>query len=194
MSELNFYYFEDYLIRGKFEEAKSLVTPANAQTRDGNGFGVLRYLCRYAPDDPGLLYHFIKLGATLELDSAGKFSSPLHQTAYYGKIRLMRALLDLGIPGDILDQSERTPLQWSLRHYQKECVHLLLDRGAKLSLVKKDYKIPQWARDLSSKREKMRISSVIILGLLHCKSKVTGKSGKDVLRMVARATWSLRGL
>lgn len=197
MSELDFDAFVEHLQVNDIDAAKALVTSTNAQARDKNGYGVLWYMCTNGLlDDHDPLYHFVALGSTLELDSAGKYSSPLYRTAVLGRPRLMRALLDLGTPVDILNKYGRTTLYAALAHNYVDCVWLLLDAGAQLDLVKEreDFKIPAWARDFVSKREKTRKSSVVILGLLHCKSKVTGKNGRDVLRMVARCMWSLRGV
>lgn len=195
MSELDFNSFKSYLNIGDIDAAKRLVTPANVQTRDRYDYGVLWYFCWYGPDDPGLLFHFMELGVTLELDSVGWRSSPLHQTAGCGKPRLLRALLDLGIPVDILNCDKVTPLFWSLMGDQVECAWLLLDAGAQLSFVEKvGTFIPEWVREFVTKREQTRTSSVIILGLLRCNSKVTGQNGRDVLKMVARCMWRLRGL
>lgn len=197
-TKLDFDAFEFFLESGDVDAAKRLITPANAQTRD-RGWGVLWHLCQYGPhDDPGLLYHFVKLGATLELDSAGKRTSPLHRAAYNGKPRLLRALLDLGTPVDILDGFENTPLRFSLRDILVECARLLLDAGAQLSLVKENGRvfitIPQQARDFVSAREHVRAASIAMLGLLRCGSRVLGSgNGIDVLRVVARCVWGARG-
>ena len=138
----------------------------------------------------------MELGATLELDSAGKRQSPLHWAAYWGKPRLLRALLDLGTPVDILYERGRTPLLFALVSKKVECARLLLDAGAQLRLVTENNycTIPQWARDFASAREHARAASLAMLGLLRCGSRVVGRSnGIDVLRVVARCVWGTRG-
>lgn len=195
MAELDFDAFGVLLQKGNINAAKNFVTPENAKARE-NGYGVLWHVCFFGDtDDPSLLYHFVNLGSTLELDSAGKRSSPLHHTAGLGNRRQLRALLDLGIPVNIINNKD-TPLCWSLTNNQVKCTRLLLDAGAQLKLAKENEfnTIPQWVHEFVTKREETRISSVIILGLLLCKSKVTGQNGKDVLKIMARCTWSLRGL
>ena len=129
-TKLDFDALERFLKDGDIDAAKRLVTPANAQTRDRLRLpvGVLWHLCGFGPlDDTGLLYHFVELGATLELDHAGERTTPLHEAAGSGKPRLLRALLDLGTPVDIFDGDEYTPLRWSLllQYNQVECARLL---------------------------------------------------------------------
>ena len=191
---LNFDAFEEYLSDDNVDAAKSIVTPANAQARRArDGYGVVFYLCWYGPNDPGLLHHFVKLGATLELDSAFIRDSPLHAAAFRGNYKQMRALLDLGVPVDIFCSYNYTPLYYSLGYQKRKCTRLLLDAGAKLGCAKQDL-VPNWVYDFVTKREQTRTFSVIILGLLRCNSKVTGQNGKDILRIVARCLWGLRGL
>lgn len=191
MTELDFGEFRSFLRNGDIDAAKRLLTPATAQARDRDGRGVLWYLCSFGSDDADLLYHFLELGATLELDNSRKRPSPLHAAAWRGNFRQLHTLLDLGIPANIFDGNRNTPLHYSLG--RKKCSRLLLDRGAKLSLLKKDLNIPDWAIDFVLKREKTRKTSVAILGLLKCNSEVTRKNGKDVLCMVAKCVWSSRG-
>lgn len=193
--------FEYFLRQGEFDKAKLLVNRENAHLRDEYGDGVLASFCAYGPDDPGLFRYFKKLGATLELDSAGKRYSLLHLSVDSRRYRLMRTLLDMGMPVDILDDYGSSTLCDILRSHDEEdedeieCMKMLLDAGADLSIAEnRPFSIPSWVYDFVAKRKQTRTEALIILGLLRCKSQIIGQNGKDVLRIIARCTWGLRGL
>ncbi len=82
--------------------------------------GVSSQRCaRDGPDDITLLHHFLSLGASLELDSEGVRWSPLHFAVSYGKAGVLRELLRLGVPMDITEGANQTPLRYALQYPER---------------------------------------------------------------------------
>lgn len=190
-SRIDFGLLEDRLNKGDIETVKNIITPLNIKERDLRGVGILSYLCSsdYA-DDPDLLEYFIKLGASLELDLNAERRGPLHYSADRKKHRTIRKLLEVGTPVNILDGFKITPFYCAISCFNNEkCICILWEAGGRD--IEEE---PVWCGSFEEKRKNTRETSVIILGLLHCKSKIVGKNGKDVLRIISRVNWSLRGL
>lgn len=202
--------FATLLIDRNIEEAKRLLA-LHPDPKGAHRHGVLTHVCEFGPDDPDLLHHFIKLGATLELDSVGIRGGPIHSATATNKPKILHTLLELGTPVN-LGSYRYTPLDnafgfkfgeeanangYTVGAIYKEsrlCAKILLDAGAQPSECKRN--VPQWIYDYVSTREKTRASAIAVLGLLLCRSSVIsgGKYiGRDVLCVVARCVWSLRG-
>lgn len=188
---LNFVSWVRLLQYGPIDEAIACITSSNANSRDSFGLGVVSNLCYYGPDQPEVLKHFLQLGATLELTNAGERSTPLHCATYGNQPRLLRALLDLGTPVDIVDRSNFTSLHNAFVINVCACAKVLLDAGAKPS--KCFDKTPLWVWDYLVKRDCKRATCCIVLGLQRfCSSNTIGGNGRDVLKMIARCIWATR--
>lgn len=187
---LDFRTFESYLrYGGHVDKAKQMITPANSKCHDRTYGGVVTSLCWFGPDDPDLLHHFISLGATIELDSIGTRKSPLHLAARHDKPRLVRALIDLGVPVNIRDAGGVTPLYetfyWSTFKETKSS-KILLSAGAK-QIDNVGIHVPNWFFRIVTERENMRASCIVLIGLPKCGSNALVK---DVLRIIARCVWA----
>lgn len=188
---LNFGLFEEYLQQDNVEWAKGLVTPENVANKFDSGFGVVWHYCLYGKvDDPDIVYHFVAMGASLDVGNKNLISSSLHAAATNQKPRILKALLALGCPVDMIDKRCLTPLCRSLT-FSRPCAEILLDAGAKLSNVRVGTIVPQWATEFVRVREETRSTAIIILGILKCGGK--NANGKDELLMIARCIWSTRG-
>lgn len=183
------------------EKAKKLVTTSNAAARNAMGYGIITFLCAYGPDDPELLRHFFELGATLELDNNGKRGSPLHYAVHRNKPNLVRTLLQMGVPINITDGYGMIPFSYAFRNGCTDtpgnglCAKILADTGL-VSVVEGNTMVmgfgKKWSEGFMEARDRARTVSVIILGLIKSGNNIFG-NGKDVLRVIARCTWSSRG-
>lgn len=201
--------FAKLLENGDINGARHLFAYPSATLKGVQGHGVLTHVCEFGPDDPDLLRHFIEMGATLELDSSHIRGGPIHSAAATNKPKMLRMLLDLGTPANLFSY-RYTPLDNTFGFNSGElanafafkllicyeesrmCAKILLDAGAQLSECKRD--VPQWVHEYVSTRKKTRAASIAILGLLVCKSSVISCVGRDILRVLARCVWSMRGL
>lgn len=161
--------------------------------RDVQDKGAISHLCERGPDDVDLLHFLIGMGASLELDSDGSRWSPLHFAATTNKPNITLALLELGIPANILTWSGSTPLDACAISPPPnlKCVDALIAAGGK-NLV---YKLRGYMKRFVANREVARAASIIVLGL-HLVAPTTTLQGnkKDVLRIVARCVWGMRGV
>lgn len=178
-------YFED----NNIEEALRIVTRENILSRDRSGDGVLVYLCRKGPDDPSLVRHFVGLGA--ETSALGIGWSPLQIAANYHKPKLLRALLDVNIKDvNVVTQFRSAQILYFSPKQHCECIRILVDAGSEIPAY-----LNVFLHEFVTKRNETRTAAIMILGLKRCRSRVIGKSnGGDVLRLIARAVWSTRGL
>lgn len=198
--------FQQLVMNNKLEEAKQMVaaSPANVQTRDNDGNGVLSYYCGQmeatnlsldgSHDD--MLRDLLNLGVSLELDSDGKRMSPLHYCRY--KKMFARILIDASIPVDITDSNGYTPLYYAIVCQNRWGAKVLIDAGAKVEFITRPNAhpwnqriIPKWVPRFVSSRENARASSIAILCLVRCCWKL--RYSKDVLRCIARCVWESRG-
>lgn len=188
---LDFDLLDKYLRTNNVAEAKRLVTRENVHQRDDDDGGVVWHLCNQGPDDPELLYHFVAMGASLEMSTDENVRSPQDPAAAYKKPKILRALLDLGVPPNV-KAFGHTPFERALENNNFVCACVLLDAGA-TATIRFGTQIGRRLHGFITNRNKARDASIAILSLLKCRSHIITGNGKDVLRIVARCVWSQRG-
>lgn len=177
------------------EAIKRIVTCRNVNDVDKNFAGVVHYACLFGTDDPSALFYFASIGihkGLLENQNEG-FFAPLHRCAMHGKFQLVKALVQLGVSVNLRD-SGKTPLDCllSLQVGETKMCMQLLDMGATSSFLVDDDDNLLCA--FVHHREATRQASIIVLGLHRCCCPETLQhNGKDVLSMIARCLWSMRG-
>lgn len=173
------------------ELAKSMATRENVHTIFSFSHGVVSLLCSVGPDDPDLLHYFVGLGASLEMERATLGMGPLHLATEQKKPKLVRALLDLKTPPNIVGVHENA-LFWAYKNGAsgETCGKILIDAGGAKQRPNFEDPVPEWALSFILKREKERANAIAILGLPTTSLK---GNGKDVKRIIARCVWATRG-
>lgn len=183
-----------------FIKLDEMVTPENVLSRDeANEDGVIAHIsggCENDHEIDGILIlMFLARGASLELDvSKIHHYTPLHFAAWYGKSSVIKLLLDVGVPRDILDAKKHTALYWASCKANNECCNVLVDAGAQLMTKHRHHSV-MYNSDFLRSRECARVASCVILALKRCKSNVLRNSGNgnNVLLVIARCVWQTRG-
>lgn len=205
---------KDYLERGEFDKVKQLITVENVNNVDEHGNGILTliwyYNVSFADEDAtvAFLRYCKSLGASPSVHVA-----PLHCACAYGCTKIVRELLgwcetDL----DARDWLQRTPLDVAfsrrappslhdpvgakydeeLFEARKECAKLLLDLGA--SLAWNTTRAPRWAHLFLANKENCRAVCVVLLGGLTRGKSPFMKYNANVMPIIARCVWAMRGL
>lgn len=191
-NSIDFGLLEDLFKRHNIKEIKRIVNCHNVNDVNHSGAGVALYACKYGHDDPEALLYFASIGIqqTLLENASFGFWAPIHRAAIDDKMHLVRSLVRLGVPINLYDSS-RTPLdamfEQVIKYNVKSCIELV-DMGAKT------YFPHEWIHDFTKQRQRTRHASIIVLGLQRCFPNTLQGNGKDVLRMIARCLWSLRGI
>lgn len=119
-------------------------------------------------------------------------STTLHSTCRCsGNLEVARLLLDAGSDVNAMDNEGRTPLYWAIYTNRRELGELLLDRGARLDLIK-SLPIPEWATAFVALRQACRSSCYAMLELSRRRSSVIGGNRRDALGLIARMMWNTR--
>lgn len=188
--------FYALLYKGEFHSARSLITPQFVQQEAKK---IVVEVCACGPDDPDLLLKpCIDCGASM--NPPQESSSALHSSAYHNKPKLMRCLLDWGIPVNIPSQLEkRTPLQWAFDNNSIAAMQVLIDAGAKIIIdetLKDQMKystikthIVQVASQFAKTRNQVRTIAMLCL----LQPKRLKNRQRDVMRIIARSIWATRG-
>lgn len=196
MENIDFELLEQLFTSNDIETIKKVITRNNVNDTDGQFGSVVHYACKYGPDDPRALYYFASIGIRGDLmeNANQSFWAPIHRAAMHGQFQLVKALVQLGVSVNLLDCG-RTPLDSMMvmeklhNADMKMCMYLL-DIGATSSHPIDDCKLVVFV----SNREATRNASIIVLGLHRCRcTKALKGNGKDVLLMIARCLWSIRG-
>lgn len=183
--------FEDSLIVGDIDGAKKIITRENIHG------SVIGSLCLYGPDNPDLLRYYINLGVVAGVIFCN-LEMMLQNAAETFKPKMVRALLDCcHIFAN--ECHHAVPVELPLHSSRNLCVLHLLDAKVPIREIHvfgsiETVLLPQWIQDFKEGREKARSVSVMMLGLQRLHSRVIGGNRKDVLRVIARSVWGLRGL
>lgn len=190
--------FRWLLHEGKFDKVLKLATDI-VKLRDEDDDGVIWYVCAYAPDvdeSVQLIHKLVALGAALEIKPKTSFYSrrnPIHVVCWKEKPKLLHTLIELGSPIELRCGNGWTALHHAISVQSVECVKILLDAGAQLSLCVSNF-VPTWVTTLAEKRTRIRNVSIVLLGMIKISSTSLCGNGRDVLRMIARCVWSMRAL
>lgn len=187
--------FSRYLIDDNIFDAKRIVTRGIAHKRDAFDCGFIWYFMFHGKhDDPTTLQYLLDQGATLDAPKASGYYSPLQQAICYGKVKVLRALLNIGVGVNVYVYN-CTSLELALKRNLAAIAKILLDAGANLGLVNRcAVTIPEWVHRFVKHREYVRQTTLIVLGLKRARSRSLGcVNGKDVLCVIARCVWETRG-
>lgn len=180
--------FSSHLYERNVDDAKLMIAN-NTDVSDVHGDGLVWYICAYGPNDPDLLKFCVEEhgSESLRIGTITKFGSPIHQAARWRKPKLVRTLLDFGVPVDHADSRSGTPLRCAMLNYDNESIKILLDAGAQLSHIADDV-VPYWVHVFLLHRTNARNTVYSLL----CVAKILGGEEKDVMRIIARCVWSTR--
>ena len=64
--------------------------------------------------------------------------TPIDCAAAYGRVKMIKVLLDYDSPLDPTDRSKTTPLHLACKRGHPDCVKLLIDRGANVNIITAD--------------------------------------------------------
>lgn len=168
---------------------KRHVTPETALIKDDCNCNFMWYFFVYGWDNIELLHYFLDCGevVTQPLDSYWSLQKALirgmFQVFYELLFRLKIDVNYVHLGYTSLDDIRR---RYGGSIWQQK---ILLDVGARYVREPPE----DWAQTFLAQREQSRMNAVLILGFKQCGSKVLGANGRDVLRMIGRCIWSIRG-
>lgn len=187
--------FGQHLRAGNIDAALELVTRESVLDVDNHGNGFVYQFCEWGPDDPEALMNIVRMGADLEFTLGQQKWSPLHQVASSNKPNLVRTLIRLGFPVNILTALKKTPLYFTFKYNEThtDCAIALLDAGANIDIGSRSHRVPIWMHKFVATRRRTRATSIALLGVVQCGANTNG-NGKDVFRVIARCVWGMRGI
>lgn len=204
---IDFVLLQKSLKANNVAEVKRHVTRHNVNDVDEDGVSAVGYVCMpdaIGDDTADLIKYFVHLGMQRNnIENVTRtYWCPIHRAASNGKKEIVRALVQSGVSVDFIDAG-RTPLchLFAERHsntLSRKMIIFLLDLGADPLLarfVQDPITLPQYAYDFIQHRGETRLATIIVLGLRRTsKSVLESGNGKDVLCLIARCLWSLRGV
>lgn len=171
--------FDDHLKNKAIDEAKKI---ASASPR---ACGELWHFCLCGSENQTMLAALVKRSG-LDLQAHAQRGAPLNKPA------IVRKLLDLGMDVNYTTSMGLSPLFVALCHKQVPVARILLDAGGTCGMY--DMGRRSYIDDFFWYRLSTRNAAVAILCLQRCGARVLGNhNGPDILRMIARCVWSMRG-
>ena len=93
-----------------------------------------------------------------------------------------------------------TPLVVAIENKKDDVAELLLDKGAKMSNVDEDVRIPHWMNAIITKRQNVKRGLLVFIGVLRKRFAVSGggteytrgRLPRDVVGVISRWAWSTR--
>src|SRR3990167_5607734 len=93
-----------------------------------------------------------------------------------------------------------TPLVVAIENKKDDVAELLLDKGAKMSNVDEDVRIPRWMNAMITKRQNVKRGLLTLIGVLRKRFAVSGggteytrgRLPRDVVGVISRWAWSTR--
>ena len=109
-------------------------------------------------------------------------------------------LIQAGAKLEARNQHGDTPLSLAIHLDKHGVAELLFDKGAKMSNVHEDVKIPNWMNAVISNRQNVRRSLTTFIGVLRKRFLVSGggteytrgRLPRDVVGVISRWVWSTR--
>ena len=109
-------------------------------------------------------------------------------------------LIQAGAEVDARNAFGSTPLALAIHYKKRDAAELLFDKGARMSNIHEDVKIPDWMNTIISKRQNVRRSLTTFIGVLRkrfavsgCGTEYTkGRLPRDVVGVISRWVWSTR--
>src|SRR3990167_7510313 len=109
-------------------------------------------------------------------------------------------LIQAGADLDARNNHGNTPLAGAINENKPGVAEFLLDKGAKMSNVPKNIRIPNWMNIIVTKRQNVRRSLTTFTGVLRKRFAVSGggteytrgRLPRDVVGVISRWAWSTR--
>ena len=109
-------------------------------------------------------------------------------------------LIQAGAEVEAHDNNGDTPLAWALINDKHDAAELLLDKGAKMSNLRKGVQIPNWMNAIVAKRQNVRRSLTTFIGVLRKRFAVSGGGTEytrgrlplDVVGLLGEYIWRTR--
>lgn len=144
-----------------------------------------------------MIDHCVAIGCFKEYCANCVSCAPIH-AAILGDCKppVIRKLLDYGVDVNMKNKYGNRPLDLYLDDNgfhddaDKQTIRMLIDAGGKTD--KKRLGPPHPSMVFVAQRDASRSAALIVLGLNRCDCDCWG-NGRDVLRVIARCVWSLRG-
>jgi hypothetical protein len=124
-------YYED------FEMVQALLDyGVDVNTQDNNGYSPLSYASNFAWqggfNDPRVVRLLLDHGANPNVVGPGYSAlTPLHQAVQYGRVEIVRLLVEHGASVEAKNVEGRTPLDFAAKEQRDEIIKLLLEHSAK---------------------------------------------------------------
>ena len=102
-------------------------------------------------------------------------------------------LISAGAVVDMKDKDGMTALHRALKYGMVDCTELLLDAGAKISILNMRFEQPDWFVAMVKRRSNCKSSAFALYGLLRKRWRVVNeKVPLDMIRMLTRMVWDTR--
>lgn len=100
---------------------------------------------------------------------------------------------------EVLNHCGFTPLAIAMARNKPDCAELFLDAGAKLTHVHESIKMPDWMRDIITKRQNVKRSLLVFMGMLrrrlvvpNAATAVGNRVPRDMVNLLAIYVWVTR--
>jgi hypothetical protein len=157
------------------------------------GWTALHWAAHYGHDK--CAKYCVEMGANVNAHTNEGWT-PLHVASWEGHANVLHVLLDGCAMVDVTTSAAFTPLYYAIRDKGIDVARLLVDRGANVSNVKLDVRvpaIPDWVTTFIESRSKCRYTSITIIGIhKYRRTAVTGNNDINVLRLISKHIWSTR--
>src|SRR3990167_1296239 len=109
-------------------------------------------------------------------------------------------LIQAGAELDVRNANGMTPLAWTILTDNPDVAELLFDKGARMSNVTEDVRIPEWMKAILTKRQSVRRSLTTFIGVLRKRFTISGggteytrgRLPRDVVGVISRWAWTTR--
>jgi hypothetical protein len=172
-----------------------LVNEGNVNTIYLNDQSLLRFAMRQKRID--FIRHLIHIGADVNY-TCDAWWPALMRAVDDGDLKITKILLNAGSNVTCINSEGFTPLGLFLRNGRlyRDCVKLLIDRGAHKHLSNQDVRLEDWMIDCIATRTKNNQSTILILTLHKQRQGPLWfiKQDKHVIKMIGKHVWSMRML
>jgi len=181
--------------RGDLAYLKQHVVADDVEEGDHHGYRVLHYAAQKGHLEC-VEWLVEKRNANVDAKTRVGYT-PLSGAAAWGRVDVCEYLLRQVVYVDEPDRHHRSALYWAIRMDKKECVRLLINSGARISLVVVDHaihSIPDYIHRNEAAKEACRSTSLLLMGLYRKrKVAVFRGNGYDALFIISRIVWGSRG-
>ena len=109
-------------------------------------------------------------------------------------------LIQAGAELDARNDDGETPLAGTINENKPDVAEVLLDKGAKISNLRENVKIPNWMNAIVTKRENVKRALWTFIGVLRKRFAISGggteytrgRLPRDVVGVISRWAWTTR--